>query len=103
MFTHYHSLSAQIDLIQKAMKNAGVWSDSAPSWVQAYDQGPIPDIWQWMQYIYLPMRLAGTYEHLEYLAPKLYDYIKNNPVYTPILQLTIELDALTPTFQKSKM
>lgn len=83
------------------MENAGVWTENTPPWVHAYTEGTIPDIWQWMQFIYLPMRLQGIIKHPEYLAPQLNAHIKHNPDFTPILQLTIELDALTPTFQKS--
>ena len=97
------TIDQQIRLIQKAMRQAGVWSERTPAWVQSYDEGQIPDIWQWMQFIYLPMRLAGTIEYNEYLAPRINAHIKENPRLTPILQLTIELDALTPTFQKSKI
>jgi hypothetical protein len=103
MPNQHNTLDSQVILIQKAMQRAGVWSEKTPEWVKSYDHGTIPDIWQWMQFIYLPMRLSGSGEEIEYLAPKINAYIKNNPALMPILQLTIELDALTPTFQKSKM
>lgn len=95
-------LCHQIELIHQAMQQAGLWSAEMPAWIYAYEQGPVPDVWQWMQYIYLPMRLAGTIDHYEYLAPKINAHIKNNPALTPILQLIIELDALTPAIPKSK-
>ena len=98
---HHQTLEAQITLIRIAMENAGVWAEKTPPWVHAYTDGTIPDIWQWMQFIYLPMRLQGTLKDPDYLAPQLNAHIKQNPAFTPILQLTIELDALTPTFQKS--
>jgi len=103
MPSQYHSIDEQIVLIQKAMQKAGVWSEKTPMWVTSYDQGIIPDIWQWMQYIYLPMRLSGTSLDIDYLAPKINPHVANNPALTPILQLTIELDSLTSTFNKSKM
>ncbi len=103
MPSQHRTLDEQIMLIQKAMQQAGVWSEKTPMWVTSYDQAIIPDVWQWMQYVYLPMRLAGTTQEIEYLAPKLHPHITNNIALTPILQLTIELDSLTSTLKKSKM
>lgn len=102
MSSRQQILCHQIELIHQAMQQAGLWSSEMPAWIYAYDQGPVPDVWQWMQYIYLPMRLAGTIDHPEYLAPKINAHINNNPALTLILQLIIELDAITPAIQKSK-
>lgn len=92
----------QIRLIQEAMERAGIWSDMTPLWVKSYNAECIPDIWQWMQYIYLPMRLSGNTDSVGYLAPKIKRYIHEDPALTQILQLSIELDAITPTIKKFK-
>jgi uncharacterized protein YqcC (DUF446 family) len=94
----HNPLITQIALIRLAMQQAGVWSEDTPEWVYSFSEGPAPDIWQWLQFIYLPMRLEGSYYNTIYLAPQLQAYIENNPSFTPLLQLSIELDSLTPTF-----
>jgi len=81
------------------MKKAGVWSNVVPSWIKNYHNEEIPDIWQWLQYIYLPMRLNGTLSEPHYIAPILSPYLNAEPKYREILQLVIELDAISPTFQ----
>lgn len=88
----------QIEQIEAAMKKAGVWSTEAPEWVTHFQEDCATDIWQWLQFIYLPMRIKGTPPNAPYLAPQLTSFIHLNPTFTPILQLTIELDSLTPTF-----
>ncbi len=92
-----HTIAYQIGLIQAAMQDAGVWTDESPEWVRFYSGEPTPDIWQWLQFIYLPMRLAISYQCFPYLAPQLQSHLENNPKLSPLLQLTIELDSITPT------
>ncbi len=98
-----HIINIHIERIQDAMKHIGVWSESTPAWVYAYDGKTIPDLWQWLQFIYLPMRQKGTESLSTYLAPQITSYLNQNESFAPILQLIIELDALTPTFHTSKM
>ena len=93
-----NAILSQIALIRSAMQEAGVWSDVTPDWAYSFSKGSIPDFWEWLQFVYLPMRLSGSYTSNFYLAPQLQAIIENNPALTPILQLTIELDSLTPTF-----
>jgi uncharacterized protein YqcC (DUF446 family) len=93
-------LHAQINQIQKAMKQSGVWTEQAPSWVKNYSNDQIPDIWQWLQYIYLPMRLNGTISEPHYIAPIVSPFLKSEIKYREILQLVIELDSLSPTINK---
>jgi uncharacterized protein YqcC (DUF446 family) len=97
-----HSIHKHIERIQEAMKKSGVWSENAPAWVYAYDGESIPDVWQWLQFIYFPMRLQNAESSLTYLAPQITSYLNQNPAFAPILQLIIELDAITPTFYNTK-
>ena len=92
------SLHTQIHLIQKAMREAGVWSHEIPEWVIQYDQETFPDVWQWLQFIYLPMRLQHEVYKPHYLAPVVSPYIQSEPQKIYILQLVIELDSITTTF-----
>ena len=100
MSTHQNLLHEQIDLIQKAMKTAGVWSDKIPSWAKNYQLDQIPNIWQWLQYIYLPMRLNGTITEPHYIAPIVSPYMTTESKFREILQLVIELDSISSTIEK---
>ncbi len=82
------------------MQVAEVWSAEVPSWIKNYQHDHIPDIWQWLQYIYLPMRLNGTLSEPHYIAPILSPYLNAETKYREILQLVIELDAISPTIEK---
>lgn len=93
-----HRLANQINLIKHEMQKANVLSAQTPAWIQNFDDGPIEDIWQWMQFIYLPLRLTHSLHNVGYLAPKIRGHILGNPALLPILQMAIELDAITPTY-----
>ena len=95
-------MNTQIDLIKEAMQQAGVWSNDAPDWIRSYNEGPIDNIWQWLQFIHLPMRQAGFINQPHYLAPQLGSYANEDPLQRKIMQLVIELDAITPTIEKIK-
>ena len=94
------ALVHQIHLIEEAMKAAGVWSKEAPVWIHHYSAEHIPDIWQWLQYIYLPMRLNGTVRKPHYIAPILGPYMATEPRLRQILQLVVELDSISSTIEK---
>jgi hypothetical protein len=88
-----------IELIKEAMVNAGVWSDEIPDWLDSHNIEQIPDIWQWLQYIYLPMRLNGKWFKPHYIAPVLGPYMNTTQELKQILQLVIELDSISPTLE----
>lgn len=85
------------------MKKAGLWSDHVPLWVQSYEPENIPDVWQWMQFIYLPMRANGMIYKSQYLAPLLSSHVNSDPTRQNILQLVIELDSISPTIDKKNI
>jgi uncharacterized protein YqcC (DUF446 family) len=100
MSPYTNSISAQINLIEEAMKKAGVWSEELPDWIQNYSEDHIVNIWQWLQFIHLPMRMDGSFRQMPYLAPRLSAYMDSDPAHRDILQLVIELDSLTSTISK---
>ncbi len=100
MSLYQNDIQIQINLIEEAMKNAGVWSHVIPEWIVNYDQGQMVDVWQWLQFIHLPMRVNGSMKQTKYLAPLLSQYIKENKDHHRILQLVIELDGITSTIAK---
>ena len=71
-----------------------------PDWISDYHEGPIVNIWQWLQFIHLPMRANMTLQDQKYLAPQLSPYLKSEPAHRKILQLIIELDSMTSTMAK---
>ena len=95
-------MKTQIDLIKEAMQQAGVWSNETPDWIKYYKEGPIVNIWQWLQFIHLPLRTSGIIEQPHYLAPQLRNYMDADLLHKKILQLVIELDSITPTIEKTK-
>ena len=99
MSNHEISVQEQIESIREAMKKAGVWADEAPAWVQRYTHGTIPNIWEWLQFIYLPMRMNSVKHQPHYLAPILSPYMDTGAEYKQILQLVIELDSISPTIK----
>lgn len=101
MISSTNELKDQIDRIKQAMMQAGVWSTEIPSWLDQYQLDQIPDIWQWLQYIYLPMRLNGQWFKPHYIAPVIGPYLNTTPELQRILQLVIELDSLSPTLEKN--
>jgi uncharacterized protein YqcC (DUF446 family) len=92
----------QIRLIEEAMRQAGVWSEQTPEWVLAYEGKTIPDIWQWMQFVYLPMRDTGMSFTPVYLAPQVRPYL-NDVIHenTLLVQRIVELDSLTSVMKVS--
>jgi uncharacterized protein YqcC (DUF446 family) len=93
-------LHDQIEQIKEAMKKAGVWSKEEPDWIRYYQEGPIDNIWHWLQFIHLPSRSAGTIRKPYYLAPQLRSHINSDPKHHDILQLVIELDSISSTLHK---
>lgn len=93
-------MNVQIDIIEETMKKVGVWSTEIPGWIKNYQEHHIIDVWQWLQYIYLPMRRNGTISQPHYIAPILSPFLNTEPEYREILQLVIELDSISPTIEK---
>lgn len=93
-------IAAHIELIRHSMKRAGVWSSEIPAWINQQNPETILDLWQWLQYIYLPMRLNGSWYKPHYIAPILGPYMNTTPELRQILQLVIDLDSLSSTLEK---
>ena len=99
MNANTEEVRVQIDLICSAMKQAGIWSAEIPEWLDQHKPDEIPDIWQWLQYIYLPMRLNGRWFKPHYIAPLIGPYLNTTPERQRILQLVIELDSISSTIE----
>ena len=93
-------LKNHISLIESAMKKAGVWSQDVPEWISTYNEGPIENVWQWLQFIQLPMRMNGGITPSHYLAPQISIHLQPDYNHTELLQLIIELDSITSTLHK---
>lgn len=101
MSQYPNPLHVQIELIEEAMKTAGVWSSDIPEWIGNYEEGHIENVWQWLQFIHLPMRLNGSIKNPHYIAPQVSQYMNGAVDHRRILQLVIELDSITSTLHKS--
>lgn len=98
MPTYQTQIQHQIRLVEEAMKETGKWSDTVPDWVREYRSGPIPDVWQWLQFIYLPLRIQNTLRPSQYLAPLVTAHAGDDlPPESILLQRIVELDSLTST------
>jgi hypothetical protein len=98
MKSEREQLRYQIELIREAMKHAGKWSESVPDWVNQYHSEAIPDIWQWLQFIYLPLRINDVVRPSQYLAPQVTAHAGGQlPPESLLLQRIVELDSLTST------
>ena len=95
------SIQSQIQLIEDAMKKAGVWANRTPGWVYNYKGESAPDIWEWLQFIYLPMRSRGESCPPHLLAPLVAGHLEPEPMLQNILRLVIELDSLSPTIENN--
>ena len=94
-------LKNQISLIEGAMKKAGLWSHNVPDWIRTYKEGPIENVWQWLQFIHLPMRRNGNIDNSRYLAPQVSAHLESDTSHDELLQLIIELDSITSTLHKT--
>ena len=89
-----------ISLIEEAMKANGIWSVVEPEWIGRYQDGKIPDFWQWLQFVHLPQRARGQIQKAQYLAPQARKYLDpGKTAHGLLMQRIIELDAITPTFK----
>lgn len=93
-------IQEQILLIEKAMKSAGVWSHHNPEWVEKFRPDPTADVWQWLQFVYLPMRMNGDLSEPHYLAPVISPLLTSDTAQREILQLVIELDNISSTLER---
>jgi uncharacterized protein YqcC (DUF446 family) len=96
------TIQQQMILIEEAMKAAGFWSDAAPDWVSQYQSDVIPDIWQWLQFVYIPLRIKGILRPSVYLAPQVTAHTGVTlSEESLLLQRIVELDSLTPMLPQS--
>jgi uncharacterized protein YqcC (DUF446 family) len=96
------TIQQQMILIEEEMKAAGFWSDAAPEWVLQYQSNAIPNIWQWLQFVYIPLRIKGNLRPSVYLAPQVTAHTGVTlSEESLLLQRIVELDSLTPMLPQS--
>jgi hypothetical protein len=93
------SILFQIKLIKAAMKKAGVWSSRTPTWAISYNGESVANFWEWLQFIYIPMRMNGDSCPPHLLAPMLARHVEDDSELKNILTLVIELDNLSPSIE----
>jgi uncharacterized protein YqcC (DUF446 family) len=99
---NHATIRQQMMLIEDAMKAEGFWSDTPPDWVSQYRSDAIPDIWQWLQFVYIPQRIKGVLKPAFYLAPLVTAHAGVTlGEKSLLLQRIVELDSLTPMQSQS--
>ena len=87
--------------IKAELQRIGLWQLYAPTWINDYKMyklSSLQDFCGWLQFIYLPNKLQITCDHVterQYIVPQAVSFFKDHLQKGKILQLLIELDALT--------
>lgn len=87
--------------IKAELQRFDLWQLHAPAWVsdyKMYELSSLQDFYSWLQFVYLPNRLRITQDYVterEYIVPQAVIFLQDDLQKGKILQLLIELDALT--------
>lgn len=96
-------IAEKINEVRKEMKRTGIWKNETPAWVKEFDKKNITtgeDFSEWLQFIYLPNRMQEADSRLQeiekiYIVPQAVKFFGNDIKKGKLLQLLIELDALS--------
>jgi uncharacterized protein YqcC (DUF446 family) len=97
------AIRLKIEELTEALKAEGLWKKEEPLWVTNYDaeaEACRVDFFDWLQFVYLPhLTLTeghfSPYPRQNNLAPQAVKFVQANPEKLKLLQLFVELDALT--------
>jgi uncharacterized protein YqcC (DUF446 family) len=86
------------DEVRDELKTAGLWKTQAPAWVTDYEEKPLEDerdFVDWLQFIYLP-NCIRSYEtpQKKMIVPQAIKFFGEDVKKGRLLQLLIELDSL---------
>lgn len=99
----YTAIKQKVKELEEELMQAGVWKEQEPAWVYHYQEGNdgvTENFYEWLQFVYLPNLLSENKVHSYtpkqvYLAPQAVHFLGKEAEKTKLLQLLIELDALT--------
>jgi uncharacterized protein YqcC (DUF446 family) len=95
------SIYVKVNEIIEELKKNGLWKKSPPSWVNDFDKISIAteqDFADWLQFVYLPnIRLGKGVRQTEisHIVPQAVHYFGDEITKGKLVELLIELDALT--------
>ena len=97
------AIKQKIKELEEELVQAGLWQKQEPSWVHEFQERCDADkrnFYEWLQFIYLPNLISGQTNHpyttkQVYIAPQAAHFLGKEAERTKLLQLLVELDALT--------
>jgi uncharacterized protein YqcC (DUF446 family) len=101
--TESGSIAKKIIEVRAEMRRADIWKNETPGWVKEFEKRTIntgEDFIEWLQFVYLPNRMQEVetkqpvYEK-NYIVPQVIAFFGSDIKKGRLLQLLIELDALS--------
>ncbi len=97
------SIRTKINEVKEEMRKADIWKNETPPWVLEFEKRMITtgdDFIEWLQFVYLPNRMQETETKLQvyekkYIVPQAMTFFGSDIKKGRLLQLLIELDALS--------
>jgi|GEM_PF-802052 len=97
------AIKQKVRELKEELLQAGIWKEKEPAWVYQYQhdsEGINRSFYEWLQFVYLPNLVSENKAHSYiprqvYLAPQAIHILGEEAEKTRLLQLLIELDALT--------
>ncbi|MEO6254471.1 MAG: YqcC family protein [Ferruginibacter sp.] len=96
-------ITEKINQVKEEMKLSSLWKNETPAWVKEFEKRNIntgEDFIEWLQFVYLPNRVQEAetrqpgYEK-NYIVPQVMNFFGSDIKKGRLLQLLIELDALS--------
>ena len=96
-------ITKKIHEVREEMRRTDIWKNEAPAWVNDFEKRVIntgEDFVEWLQFVYLPNRVQETestrsvHERI-YIGPQAVRFFSSDIKKGKLLQLLIELDALS--------
>ncbi|MBL7729843.1 MAG: YqcC family protein [Chitinophagaceae bacterium] len=85
--------------IVNELKKTGLWKKQMPAWVTDYEEkriANVSDFSEWLQFIYLPnCKGVSAMNKKKFIVPQAVKFFGEDVKKGRLLQLLIELDALT--------
>ena len=97
------AIREKVKELADVLKAEGLWKQQEPVWVTSYsveNENCRDDFFEWLQFIYLPNLLSEENHYpysakRTYIAPQAIHFFEKDNSKTKLLQLFVELDALT--------
>jgi len=96
-------IAKKINEVRDEMRRTDVWKNVTPAWVTEFKTRTInngEDFMEWLQFVYLPNRMQEAesrqpVHEKNYIVPQVMDFFGSDIKKGRLLQLLIELDALS--------